>query len=135
MAVDKNSAVEAQRIWHGSVYSIWNDAVMVPEFYCALPDASVIDLLIQCGSEVNATDHSRNTPMNICAENLKGLVDKQDIDKMELIIQLLFDGGAHSDSEPMRLSLQCLAARAIQKHGIGYEGKVPKSLCPFIHMH
>jgi len=138
LAVDKKSSVVAQ------------------EFYSKLPDVAVVKMLTQCGANTNAMDEERNTPLHICAENLRSLVDEQEVKDMQEIISILLSSGAHIDcrnsaskiagDELLRsswckiklmdhISLKCLASRAIQNHKIPYKGEIPSTLGPFVELH
>ena len=104
-------------------------------------------LLIECGVDVSALDHKRNTPLHTAAKIQNyhnGLVE------------LLLNHGSHIDQingegerpaamllklpsctiHPLQhISLQCLAASVIKSQGISYRGEVPVSLEPFIEKH
>ena len=69
---------------------------------------------------------------------------------MHKIIDILLRHSAHVDAKnnsgdiaakglDIRLSqhtnLQCLAAAAVKKHQLAYEGIIPDSFIPFVHMH
>ena len=111
------------------------------------PSVSVAQLLIECGIDVSALDHKRNTPFHI-ASKMENYIAP--------LVQLLLEHGGHidqvnSDGErpatllmmipsctigPLQhISLQCLAASVVQRLKIRYQGEVPVSLEPFIEMH
>ncbi|XP_046361062.1 protein fem-1 homolog C-like [Haliotis cracherodii] len=120
------------------------------EFYSAFPALSVVQVLIECGANVNAVDQRRNTALY---NSVKFLTYTELHD--EGILYCLLNHGAHADmcnNEghsaldllkshgypicPMEyLSLKCFAARVIKKHGIPYEAEVPVTLLPFIAIH
>ncbi len=126
------------------------------EFYSKFPEKGVVDILVECGSCLNEFDEERNTPLHICAEALRGLMDESDVKEMENIINCLLQHGAHADARNIHgkmageelskstwykmclvdhVTLKCLAARKIKECQISYEGEVPVSLAPFIELH
>ena len=106
--------------------------------------------MLQCGSNVNAIDSTRNTPLHIFVSNNESICD-------ESILKLLFNAGAHADyvnalgetpldlaTNPtikyqlkfrMHQSLKCLCARLIRKNKLSFDGKVTSSLVNFIERH
>ncbi|KAL1129561.1 hypothetical protein AAG570_012506, partial [Ranatra chinensis] len=128
---------------------------------CKFPCSATAKLLIQCGADVNAMDSNRNTPLHIIVSYQKHI---SDFITLHSIIKELTEAGAHIDTVNMngktpfetastgktmwfsgvaeiilrtqsKLSLKCLAARAIQDYKILYHGLVPESLQSFIHLH
>lgn len=115
---------------------------------CSFPDLTVVKLLLEVGASINAVDHGQNTPLHIAAKNEPCQPD---------VITVLLNHGAHLDAcnvenkNPMQLlqgisiheivpplkfiSLQCLAAKTIMRHGIVFHGQVPQKLEAFIRMH
>ncbi len=118
------------------------------------PCANTAKLLIQCGSDVNATDENRNTPLHIIVAYQKPI---SDFLTLHAITTNLIESGAHIDSvnskdetplnsattgvaeillkTQMKLSLKCMSAKAVKKYGISYEKQVPHSLVEFIDIH
>jgi len=111
------------------------------------PSISVAQLLIECGADVSALDHKRNTPLHIASKVQNYIAP---------LIQLLLEHGGHIDqvncdgerpatlllkipscaiSPLQHISLQCLAASVVQRLKIRFQGEVPVSLEPFIEMH
>ena len=111
------------------------------------PSAAVARLLMDAGADVSAVDYKKNTALHVAvrAHNYK----------VELV-QCLLNHGGHIDQtnaegerpssmlakvptsniHPLHyISLKCLAAAVIQRHGIAYRNEVPVSLEPFIQMH
>lgn len=126
------------------------------EFYSDFPNIDVIELLIDCGCDVNSMDNDRNTVLHVCAEGLNQLLTEEKYrETLGKIVVLLLERGAHIDCVNNRginvakmlhnripavcvvdyISLKCLAARVIKKYGIKYEGEIPVSLVPFINLH
>ena len=126
------------------------------EFYSKFPERGVVDILLECGANVNDFDDEKNIPLHACAEGLRGLVGDADVREMETIINTLIAHGAHVDVRNKQgkiageelckttwfklclvdhVSLKCLAAQKIKACDIPYEGEIPLSLVPFIEMH
>nr|CAD7605108.1 unnamed protein product [Timema genevievae] len=118
------------------------------------PCAATAKLLIQCGADVNAMDHNRNTPLHIIVSYQKPI---SDFLTLHSIILELTEAGAHIDTVNMqgetpfeaattgvaeiilrtqtKLSLKCMAAKAVKTYNLTYEGQVPRSLESFIELH
>ncbi len=126
------------------------------EFYSRLPELEVVQLLMECGAPVNGVDDDNSTALHVCAATLQTLLDEREVKTMEDIVNTLLDVGAHVDAKCNagkiageelarsnwfkiclleHITLKCLAARAVQKHNIPFEGEVPTSLLPFVKMH
>lgn len=110
----------------------------------------MVQLLLQCGADVNAMDSCRNTPLHLAV-----FLDLQSIDVA--ILHLLCDAGAHLDyandsgqtaldlvvhlstrnflEKRNRISLKCLCARFIRLKSVPYHGKLSSSLTDFIQRH
>ncbi|XP_014291823.1 protein fem-1 homolog B isoform X2 [Halyomorpha halys] len=121
---------------------------------CRFPCAETTKLLIKCGADVNALDDDRNSPLHTIVLYQTRLSDFR---TLHSIIKDLIDAGAHIDivnnrgDTPLetaatgiaeiilrsqnKVSLKCLAARAIARHGIEYEEQVPSTLIDFIELH
>nr|CAD7401983.1 unnamed protein product [Timema cristinae] len=121
---------------------------------CKFPCAATAKLLIQCGADVNAMDHNRNTPLHIIVSYQKPI---SDFLTLHSIILELTEAGAHIDTVNMqgetpfeaattgvaeiilrtqtKLSLKCMAAKAVKTYNLTYEGQVPRSLESFIELH
>ncbi|XP_023231567.1 protein fem-1 homolog B-like [Centruroides sculpturatus] len=121
---------------------------------CRFPCAATARLLIQCGADVNAIDDKRNTPLHIIVGYQKPI---SDFLTLHSIITALIEAGAHMDSvnnngetpfdaattgvaeiilrTQAKLSLKCIAAKAVKKFNLTYEGHVPETLVGFIEMH
>ncbi|KAI9561961.1 Fem-1-like protein B [Daphnia sinensis] len=130
----------------------------VDEFHtvdiCRFPCASTCKLLIQCGFDVNAMDHRRNTPLHLIVGYPKPI---SDFVTLHSIIMTLIEAGAHMDAvnsygetpfdaattgvaeiilrTQSKLSLKCIAAKAIKRYALNYEGLVPTPLVSFIELH
>ncbi|XP_051545943.1 protein fem-1 homolog B [Myxocyprinus asiaticus] len=121
---------------------------------CSFPNAQVTKLLIDCGAEVNAVDHDGNSPLHLIVQYNRPI---SDFLTLHAIIISLVEAGAHTDmtnkqkktpldksttgvseillKTQMKMSLKCLAARAVQQHKILYRDQIPKSLEEFVEFH
>ncbi|XP_028672430.2 protein fem-1 homolog A [Erpetoichthys calabaricus] len=111
------------------------------------PSLQVALLLHECGADVDSRDYDNNTPLHVSAMN--GSLD---------IMRMLIEYGAHFDAtnslrktasdlldekatarnlmHPLNhITLQCLAARAIEKHKLPYKGLIPEEMEAFIELH
>ena len=124
-------------------------------FFSPFPNISVVELLLECGANINAIDGKRNTALHLCSEALRNLELEQHHDMLKRIAVLLLNSSAHVDMVNifgMRaadgltssllemnmmnfVSLKCLAANAVVKHGISYGGHSIGSLESFVQMH
>ncbi|XP_056094285.1 protein fem-1 homolog C [Rhinichthys klamathensis goyatoka] len=114
---------------------------------CKFPSFQVTSILLECGADVNSRDQDDNSPLHVAASN-----NHPDI------MNLLISCGTHFDStnsfkqtacdlldekemaknliQPINhTTLQCLAARAIVKHGLAYRGNIPERLEAFVLLH
>ncbi|XP_058796815.1 protein fem-1 homolog B-like isoform X2 [Phymastichus coffea] len=121
---------------------------------CKFPCAATAKLLIQCGANVNAMDNERNTPLHIIVQYEKPI---SDFLTLHSIILDLVEAGAHMDivnsqgktpfnaattgvaeiilRTQTKLSLKCMAAKAVKAYNLSYSGNVPRSLESFIELH
>lgn len=121
---------------------------------CKFPCATTSKLLIECGADVNAMDQNRNTPLHIIVNYQKPI---SDFLTLHSIIMELTEAGAHMDIVNMqgetpfqaattgvaeiilrtqtKLSLKCMAAKAVKTYNLTYQGQVPQSLESFIELH
>uniref|UniRef100_A0A1A8F6Z2 Protein fem-1 homolog B n=1 Tax=Nothobranchius korthausae TaxID=1143690 RepID=A0A1A8F6Z2_9TELE len=130
----------------------------VDEFHtndvCSFPNAQVTKLLLDCGAQVNAVDHEGNTPLHVIVQYNRPI---SDFLTLHAIIINLVEAGAHTDmtnkqkktpldksttgvseillKTQMKMSLKCLAARAVRQHQITYHNQIPKSLEEFVKFH
>lgn len=111
------------------------------------PSLHVVNLLLECGADPDSRDYDNNTPLHVAARN-----------SCPLIMSALMEAGAHMDAtnafkqtayelldeklltkstmQPFNyITLQCLAARALDKHKIPYKGFIPEELEAFIELH
>ncbi|XP_042335398.1 protein fem-1 homolog A [Sceloporus undulatus] len=111
------------------------------------PSLHVVNLLLECGADPDGRDYDNNTPLHVAARN-----------NCPLIMSALVEAGAHMDAtnaykqtayelldeklltkammQPFNyITLQCLAARALDKHKIPYKGFIPEELEAFIELH
>uniref|UniRef100_A0AAY4DTR1 Protein fem-1 homolog C n=1 Tax=Denticeps clupeoides TaxID=299321 RepID=A0AAY4DTR1_9TELE len=114
---------------------------------CKFPSLQVAAVLLECGADVDCRDQDDNSPLHVAAAN-----NHADI------MKLLIAGGTHFDStnalrqtacdlldkkemarnaiQPINhTTLQCLAARAVVRHGLDYRGTVPERLEAFVLLH
>ncbi|XP_024939471.1 protein fem-1 homolog B isoform X2 [Cephus cinctus] len=121
---------------------------------CKFPCAATAKLLIQCGADVNAMDSKRNTPLHVIVGYHKPISDFM---TLHSIIMDLIEAGAHMDTVNSRgktpfnaattgiaeiilrtqtkLSLKCMAAKAVKTYNLSYCGNVPRTLESFIELH
>ncbi|XP_011314979.1 protein fem-1 homolog B [Fopius arisanus] len=121
---------------------------------CKFPCAATARLLIECGADVNAMDNERNTPLHVIVTYTKPISDFM---TLHGIILELIEAGAHMDivnsqgetpydaattgvteiilRTQTKLSLQCMAAKAVKTYNLSYSGNVPRSLESFIELH
>lgn len=121
---------------------------------CSFPSAQVTKLLLDCGAQVNAVDHEGNTPLHVIVQYNRPISDFQ---TLHAIIISLVEAGAHTDmtnkqnktpldksttgvseillKTQMKMSLKCLAARAVRHHQITYRNQIPKTLEEFVEFH
>lgn len=118
------------------------------------PCAKVAKILIEAGSNVQLRDAEGNTPLHLIVGYQRVVGDFR---TLHSIITALIGAGAHVDvvnnegKTPMakastgvaeiilkseqKLSLKCLSAQAVKRHGLSYIGQVPTSLEHFIALH
>ncbi|XP_033211455.1 protein fem-1 homolog B isoform X2 [Belonocnema kinseyi] len=121
---------------------------------CKFPCAATAKLLVQCGADVNAMDNERNTPLHVIVSYEKPISDFM---TLHAIIMGLIEAGAHMDTvnsqgktpyeaattgvaeiilrTQTKLSLKCMAAKAVKTYNLSYCGSVPQSLESFIELH
>ncbi|XP_066601371.1 protein fem-1 homolog B-like [Prorops nasuta] len=121
---------------------------------CKFPCAATTKLLIRCGADVNAMDNKRNTPLHLIVSYRKPI---SDFTTLHTIIMELIEAGAHMDTvnskgktpydavttgvaeiilrTQTKLSLQCMAAKAVKTYNLPYSGKVTPCLESFIELH
>ncbi|XP_068595783.1 protein fem-1 homolog B [Brachionichthys hirsutus] len=121
---------------------------------CSFPSAQVTKLLLDCGAQVNAVDHEGNTPLHVIVQYNRPI---SDFLTLHAIIINLVEAGAHTDmtnkqkktpldksttgvseillKTQMKMSLKCLAARAVRQHQILYRNQIPKTLEEFVEFH
>ncbi|XP_026673893.1 protein fem-1 homolog B isoform X2 [Ceratina calcarata] len=135
-----------------------NAATLVDDFHthhvCKFPCAATAKLLIHCGADVNAMDSNRNTPLHVIVGYREPISDFM---TLYTIIMELIEAGAHMDTvnssgktpydavttgvaeiilrTQTKLSLKCMAAKAVKTYNLSYCGNVPRSLESFIELH
>ncbi|CAL8281470.1 unnamed protein product [Lota lota] len=116
------------------------------------PSRAVASLLLECGADVESRDCDNNTPLHVAAAN--GCTE---------VMALLVSAGAHFDATnaqrkaayelldewrgpggppggpalcPLNhVTLQCLAARAVERHRLPYKGLISEEMEAFIELH
>lgn len=118
------------------------------------PCGAAAKLLVECGADVNAVDMKGNTPLHNIVKYTKPI---SDFLTLHSVIMLLIDNGCHMDvcnkdqETPLdvsatgvaeiilrtqgKISLKCIAARAVKKQGLVYQGNIPASLEDFVALH
>ncbi|XP_012674256.1 protein fem-1 homolog B [Clupea harengus] len=121
---------------------------------CSFPNAQVTKLLLDCGAQVNAVDNEGNSPLHIIVQYNRPI---SDFLTLHAIIISLVEAGAHTDmtnkqkktpldksttgvseillKTQMKMSLKCLAARAVRQHHITYRNQIPRTLEEFVEFH
>ena len=117
---------------------------------CVFPSMDVIRLLIECGADPNARDNDLNTALHVAASASAKPAKAA-------LVQTLLECGVHLDavnregkafSDVLRAqpihelvnvtqfsTLQCLAAKAVQKNAVPYRNLLPASLSDFVDLH
>lgn len=121
---------------------------------CKFPCAATTKLLIQCGAAVNVLDYENNTPLHLIVGYDNPI---SDFLTLHSIIVALIEAGAHMDTvnckgatpfeaatsgvaeiilrTHIKLSLKCIAAKAVKTFNLSYQGQVPRTLETFIELH
>ena len=114
-----------------------------------------MELLLECGSNVNAVDDEHNTALHLCSKAIQNSKMQQHHDSMKRIAVLLLKSDAHVDMVNISgdsaadvlasslveinlldfVSLKCLAARVAMKYKIPYVGQISTSFESFVKMH
>lgn len=111
------------------------------------PSLQVVKVLLDCGADPDSRDFDNNTPLHVTAQN-----------NCPAIMDALIEAGAHMDAtnafkktayelldskllakstmQPFNyVTLQCLAARALDRNKVPYKGFIPEELEAFIQLH
>ena len=126
------------------------------DFYWQISNMiAVVELLLECGANVNAVDDEHNTALHVCSKAIRNLEMTQRHDLIKQIAVLLLKNGAHADMvnhsggsainglmsslTEMNIqdlvSLKYLASSAVVKNVIPYIGQIPSELESFVQMH
>lgn len=119
-----------------------------------VPHSAVTKLFLKCGADPSAQDDDGNSPLHMAVKYRRVVADFQTLHR---IICSLLQNGAHADivnksgktpfqsaatgiaeiilKSQIRPTLKCLAAQAVMRYGIEFQGQVPESLEPFIRLH
>ena len=118
------------------------------------PNALLCKTFLTCGAKVDTLDKDNSSPLHlIIASSYKGT----DFATLHEIVKCLCDNGAHADMYDIdnkvamnnddidslknllrsysKISLSCIAARAIKGHKLKYRSSIPASLQNFIDLH
>ena len=140
------------------LHMICDDKTAIDDFHVNdvvhFPSDTLVSLVIHCGAEVNATDNEGNSPLHTIVRYNRPI---SDFLTLHNIIVNFLEAGCHSDrvnnngetaSEwsttgvaeiilrtRRKLSLKCIAARAVKKHNITYQSHIPTTLEDFVKMH
>lgn len=135
-----------------------NASTPVDDFHtndvCSFPNAPVARLLLECGAQVNAVDHEGNSALHVIVQYNRPI---SDFLTLHAIIISLVEAGAHTDmtnkqnktpldksttgvseillKTQMKMSLKCLAARAVRANDINYQDQIPRTLEEFVGFH
>ena len=135
-----------------------DESTVVDDFHVQdvvhFPNINLTRLLVKCGADVNAVDRQGNTPLHVIVKYSKPIGD---FHSLHGIIMMLIERGAHLDisnssgGTPMtvaatgvaeiilrtqgQISLKCIAARAVKKYQVSYQGQLPSTLEEFVNLH
>ena len=127
----------------------------------SFPSVDVLQLLIECGANPNVIDNEHNTALHLAASNRLTSSSTSSsgstTNERDKIIHLLLNAGTHLDAcninnktasdlykggklysvinQANYLTLQCLAAKVIQKHKIPYKDALTTKLANFVSIH
>ncbi|XP_017143255.1 protein fem-1 homolog A [Drosophila miranda] len=111
------------------------------------PNADVIKLLIECGVDVNIKNEAKSTPLHVACQpynfnnDIVSLLLKYgaDIDQPNRADKRPYDLIASNPTSTIPLlnfvTLQCLAATAISKNMVPYQGQLHRQLEQFVRNH
>ena len=125
------------------------------DLFSQFPSIAVVELLLECGANVNAVDSEHNTALHLCSQAIQNLEMQHHHDLINRIAVLLLKNEAHLDMinisgdraakglttclKEINIqdvdSLKCLVARAVVKNMIPYVGSIPTLLESFVQMH
>ena len=125
------------------------------KFLSQFPSIAVVELLLECGANVNAVDDEHNTALHLCSQAIQNFEMQQHHDSINRIAVLLLKNEADLDminilgdraangmaSCLVEMNIQdfdglkCLSARAIIKYKIPYVGHIITSLESFVQLH
>ena len=124
-------------------------------FISPFTNCAVVEMLLECGANVNAIDDEHNTALHLCSKGIQNSGTQQHLDLMKRIAEILLKNGAHVDMVNISgdsaaeirassligwnmfnfVSLKCLAASVVMECEIPYVGHIPASLESFVQIH
>ncbi|XP_076837423.1 protein fem-1 homolog A [Brachyhypopomus gauderio] len=111
------------------------------------PSPAVAALLLECGADPDSRDCDNNTPLHVAGANgspeIMALLvragshfDATNAQRKTAYELLDGQGGARHALHPLSyVTLQCLAARAIEQHRLPYKGLISEEMEAFIELH
>ena len=130
-----------------------NDNTIKMKHVISFPNTLICKTLLKCGADANAQDESKQTPLHVIAKTSKQTSDVL----TRKISERLIKHGAHTDActksgasvvdvatcdtatdivkSHTEMRLSCIAARAVMRHKIPYQGVIPSSLLDFVKLH
>ncbi|KAJ8409424.1 hypothetical protein AAFF_G00228250 [Aldrovandia affinis] len=111
------------------------------------PSVAVAGLLLECGADVDSRDVNNNTPLHVSAANgcpeIMGMLVRAGSHfdatngERRTAYELLDEQntGRHALHPLNHITLQCLAARAIERHRLPYKGLISEEMEAFIELH
>ena len=135
-----------------------DSATIVDDFHVndvvKFPNALLCTTLVACGANVNALDQRKNTPLHIIVKYTNPI---SDFETLHQIMICLIKHGAHIDvcnldgktaidtattgvaeviiRTQSKISLKCLASRAVKRHKVAYKDVIPAVLEEYVELH
>lgn len=121
---------------------------------------NLIETLVRGGVDLDVVNSDGDTALHLCAKKIKSSLVSRSFacEALDVMLGVPFHVDIHNNngetvkdilmSQPavatryathpafnVCLPLQCLAASAVRRHSVPYEGKAPKLLLPFLQLH